>query len=61
MIFTRCLVFLLALPFVLASVLPRSRLVTRDTISSGSTYMITNVKSGLVVDLSAVDNKTSAL
>lgn len=58
MIFTSCLFFLLALPLALASAIPRSHLVTRDTISSGQTYKITNVKSGTVVDLSAGDNTT---
>src|ERR1700683_3253687 len=61
MIFTSCLFFLLALPLALASAIPRSHLVTRDTISSGQTYKITNAKSGTVVDLSAGDNTTSKL
>jgi hypothetical protein len=59
MIFTRCLYFFLALPLVLASVIPRHRLATRDTIQSNGTYKITNVKAGNVVDLSGFDNKSS--
>src|SRR5882762_9502915 len=60
MIFMRNLLFLLVLPaLALASVLPRSVLVTRDTITSGSTYTITNVKSGNVVDLSGGDGTKS--
>jgi len=58
MIFTRCLYFFLALPLVLASVIPRHRLATRDTIQSNGTYKITNVKAGNVVDLSGFDNKS---
>lgn len=59
MIFTQYLIFLFALPLVLASAIPKAHLATRDNIQSGETYTITNVRTGTAVDLSGGDNRSS--
>lgn len=57
--FTSIIFSLLAIPAAIASVLPRN-LVSRADISDNKTYTITNgFSTGIVVDLSAGDNKSS--